>query len=216
MTAIRRPPPGDGAAPPNRQAARSERSTEALLAAAAELAAEGGLSAMTFAAIGERAGYSRGLVTARFGSKAGLVDAMIRRMWRHMRVPELLGDARGRAGLDQILDLLAALRAGIEADPIGMRSLTVLLLEAAVGADDHLQDRFRRFHQAMVDELATVIARGVADGSVRPEVDPRAEAVYVVGAVRGLSYLWVLDPECFDPLGAYDHLTAAVHARLAR
>ncbi|MEZ5297594.1 MAG: helix-turn-helix domain-containing protein [Ilumatobacteraceae bacterium] len=71
----------------SRQAERSHRSSEALLDAAAELISEGGLGSMTFAAIGDRAGYSRGLVTARFGSKAGLVGALVRRVW---------GDCGGR------------------------------------------------------------------------------------------------------------------------
>jgi len=47
-----------------------------LLDAAADLIAEGGYEAMTLAAVGERAGYSRGLVTARFGSKDQLLEAL--------------------------------------------------------------------------------------------------------------------------------------------
>ena len=53
----------------NRHQERSDLSTARLLDAAAELIEEGGYEAMTVAAVGERAGYSRGLVTARFGSK---------------------------------------------------------------------------------------------------------------------------------------------------
>lgn len=59
-----------------------------------------------------------------------------------------------------------------------------------------------------------MLARGVGDGSLRPDVDPRAEATHVVGTIRGLSYLWALDPDRFDGLGAFDHLTEVLRQRL--
>ena len=62
-----------GARTASRQRERSERSTRALLDAAGEVIAEVGYGNMTLAAVGERAGYSRGLVTARFGSKEKLL-----------------------------------------------------------------------------------------------------------------------------------------------
>ena len=65
---------------PNKQQQRREKSTQALLDAAGELVLEGGFSAMTFAAIGERAGFSRAMVTARFGSRQGLVEELIQRL----------------------------------------------------------------------------------------------------------------------------------------
>ena len=49
------------ATPTNRHKERSELSTRRLLDAAGELIVEGGYEAMTLAAVGERAGYSRGL-----------------------------------------------------------------------------------------------------------------------------------------------------------
>ena len=45
-----------------------------MIDAAIELILEFGPEKTTLAAIGERAGYSRGLATYRFGSKAGLYD----------------------------------------------------------------------------------------------------------------------------------------------
>ena len=65
---------------PTPKQARSEVSTGKLLDAAAELISEGGYERMTLAAIGKRAGYSHGLVTARFGSKEGLLWALVDRM----------------------------------------------------------------------------------------------------------------------------------------
>ena len=36
----------------------------------------------------------------------------------------------------------------------------------------------------------------------------------MVGTIRGLSYLWDLDPDRFDGLGAFDHLTEVLRQRL--
>lgn len=59
------------------QAERREASEQRLLVAAAELIAEEGFAAASLQRIGERAGYSRGLASQHFGSKDGLVSALI-------------------------------------------------------------------------------------------------------------------------------------------
>ena len=59
------------------QAERRDRSERELIAAAIKVVAEQGVSAATFDMIGREAGFSRGLVTQRFGSKDGLIRALI-------------------------------------------------------------------------------------------------------------------------------------------
>ena len=93
--------------------ARSEVSTGKLLDAAAELISEGGYERMTMAAIGQRAGYSHGLVTARFGSKEGLLWALVDRMvneWRAELLAPAIVDQSGPAALHTMLDELAKLQ----------------------------------------------------------------------------------------------------------
>ena len=60
--------------PPKRrkQAERTALSDRLLTEAAIELLVKHGLQGTTLQGVGERAGYSRGLATHRFGSKAGL------------------------------------------------------------------------------------------------------------------------------------------------
>jgi AcrR family transcriptional regulator len=59
------------------QAERREDSERGLVKAAIAVTAERGVSAATFEAIGQKGGYSRSLVTRRFGSKQGLIDAVV-------------------------------------------------------------------------------------------------------------------------------------------
>jgi AcrR family transcriptional regulator len=198
---------------PNRQVERSERSTVALLDAAAALIVEGGFSSMTFAAIGERAGYSRGLVTARFGSKEGLVEALLRRIvgrWSHHNV---LPRTEGRSGLDGLLVIFDAVRAQAERDPRGLRVLSALMFEA--GQNEVLRARFATFHDTMRGDIEALLQRGRDDRSIAAGVDVAAEAALLVGALRGIGYQWLIDPDGFDPVPPLRYLVKTMPARLA-
>ncbi len=199
----------------NKQQLRSERSTNALLEAASELIVEGGFDALTFAAIGERAGYSRGLVTARFGNKDGLVEALIDRIvttWNHKNV---IPRTKGRSGLEGIEILIDAIRAQAERDPRGLRVLYSLMFEA-LGPDDQLRDRFAKFHETMRADFAQLVRKGVRDGSIRKGLAPDREAALMVAGLRGIGYQWLLDPSGFDPVTTLGLLRDASVERLGR
>ena len=199
---------------PNRQVQRSERSTEALLDAAADLIAEGGLASMTFAAIGERAGYSRGLVTARFGSKAGLVEALIHRVWSGLRDAGIVPLTTGVDGLASLMGLIDGIHQQAMANHRDMRAMNALIFEA-LSADDDLRGRMAAFNDAMRVEIADALRRGVEDGSVRSTVEPERSAVVVTSALVGIAYQWLLHGDDFDLGAAYDALRTDVRAALA-
>ena len=197
----------------NRHQERSERSSALLLDAAAELIAEGGYEGMTLAAVGERAGYSRGLVTARFGSKDQLLEALVARIttgWSHRNV---LPRTVGRPGRDGVLILIDAIRAQAERDPRALRTLYALMFEA-LGANVGLREHFVEFHRTMRSDLAKLVRRGIRDGSVARERRPDEEAALVVAGLRGIAYQWLLDPAAFDAVAALRALTAATDRRL--
>jgi AcrR family transcriptional regulator len=193
---------------------RSERSAEALLDAAAELIAESGLASATFTATGERAGYSRGLVTARFGSKRGLVDALIRRVWRRLRDNDVLPMAQRDQGLDEVMVLLDAIREQTETQPRDMKAIFALTFEA-LGPDQDLRERMSEFTTGMRVDLAAALRRGVADGSIRADVDPELGAVLVVAALQGLAYQWLVQPDSIDLSRGYTALGEFVRDSLA-
>jgi AcrR family transcriptional regulator len=197
----------------NRQRERSARSTRALLDAAGEVIAEVGYENMTLAAVGERAGYSRGLVTVRFGTKENLLNALVDRMttgWTHRNV---LPQTAGRSGLDAIVVLLDAIRAQAEQDHRSLRVLYALMFEA-LGANADLRAHFVDFHRSFRRDVARLVRRGVRDGSIRAGIDVVAEAGYIVGGLRGVAYQWALDPEEFHPVGAFAYLTETTRQRL--
>ncbi|HOB13687.1 MAG TPA: TetR/AcrR family transcriptional regulator [Novosphingobium sp.] len=87
------------------QAERRAESEDRLLAAAAAIIAEEGYLAATLERVGTAAGFSRGLAGRKYGSKDGLIEAVI---WRvSARVNAEVDTAI--AGLDSPLDQLLAL-----------------------------------------------------------------------------------------------------------
>ena len=86
------------------QQQRRDQAETALLNAAAELAVEHGVRSLTLARVGERAGYSRGIVTHHFGSKQGLILSLFAAGFAWMRrlsafaVPERFLFSAGSTG----------------------------------------------------------------------------------------------------------------------
>ena len=197
----------------NRQKERSSQSTRRLLDAAGELISEGGYTAMTLAAVGERAGYSRGLVTARFGSKRELVEALVERITTVWNARYVQPGTVGRSGLDGLLLTLDAIRAQSERDPRDLRTLYALQFEA-LGQVPELRSHFVEFHRTMRADMAGFVRRGLRDGSVVAGTSPRAEGAAVVGALRGIGYQWLLDPDEIDPTALLSHLIVCLDRRL--
>lgn len=196
----------------NKQQQRSERSMNALLEAAAELIEEGGLDALTFAAIGARAGYSRGLVTARFGSKEGLIESLIDRYvtgWSHKTV---LPRTQGKSGLEATLVIIDEIRAQAARDPRAIRVLYTLMFEA-IGPDQSLRERFAKFHESFRADFAHHVSVGRRDGSIHEATDPDSEGALLVSGLRGVAYQWLLDPT-FDAVSALAYLRDTTEARL--
>ncbi len=198
---------------PNKQQLRTQRSTNALLQAASELIVEGGFDALTFAAIGERAGYSRGLVTARFGSKDGLVEALIDRIVNTWNTRNVLPATKGKPGLDGLLTIIDAIRSQAERDPSGLRVLYALAFEA-IGPHDELRLRMVKLHEGMRADFAALTRRGMRDGSVAKGTNADREAELVLAGLRGIGYQWLLEPATFDPVPALAYLHETTEARL--
>src|ERR1700730_19245088 len=96
------------AMPRNLHEYRSAESTRRMLEAAAERIVEVGYHKMTLAAIGERAGYSRGLATMRFGSKKGLLQRLVESSMTDWLDRRATARFEGQSGYDAAIALLAS------------------------------------------------------------------------------------------------------------
>jgi AcrR family transcriptional regulator len=195
------------------QAERVEASDRALIDAAITLIAERGYDRTTLAAIGETAGYSRGLVTQRFGSKEGLLWAVVEEMlavWSAQAVRPRVGD---RVGVDALRSTLAVYLDAVARRPQNIRAYYALLREAD-GPVPAVRDHIVKIHRDERDAIAAWIADGQSVGVVRPDVDPRAEAVVFLGVLRGVTGQWLLDPERVDIVAALTQYGATLDRTL--
>lgn len=173
---------------------RSRLSTGRLLRAATELIAERGYERTTLAAVGERAGYSHGLVTRRFGSKDGLLAVLLQKMitdWHEHEIAPFLRETNGVAAIRVVID---GIRKSTRRDPGAMRALYTLMFEALKPEPRLLNQRMREIHQAQRRGLADAVRRGIEAGSVRRDAEPEAVARLVVATLRGTAYQWLLEP----------------------
>ena len=182
---------------PLTQAERSARTRRRILRAALELVADNGFERASLAAIGARAGYSRGIVTSSFGTKAELLASVLTDMlerWGHRSLRPAVG---GRVGADALCAAVDAVRDQARNHPVELKAFFLLLFES-IGPLPDLKPRFAEVHRLQREGIAAWIRAGVATGSVRADVDPDAQAALFLSVFRGAMYQWLLDPDHID------------------
>src|SRR5271167_863784 len=158
---------------PRTQAERKAESARELMRAAVEVIAERGWEQSSSAEIALRAGYSGAMVNARYGSRDGLLEALLKGYEERFE----LGGPRRDRGLDELLDRVEILRDQVRSEPALLRAFLMLCFESVGPAAGH-----RKWIEAWLDryarDLAAIIDRGQSDGSIRGDVDARAEAQF--------------------------------------
>ena len=175
-----------------RQADRRAESQRGLVQAVVDIVPEQGVSAATFEAIGARSGYSRSLVTQRFGSKRGLIDAVIERVHGPFEETDLDRRADRLSGLEGLLLLLDAYLTRL-ATSSELRTYFMLLASAVAEASE-LRAAFAAQHEQVKARLAGVVAKGQADGSIRAGLDADSAALMIGSLQLGLSIQLLVDP----------------------
>jgi AcrR family transcriptional regulator len=179
------------------QPERTARTRRRLLEATLTLVAERGYDRTSLAAIGERAGYSRGVVNHCFGSKAALLAELLAFMFERFDHTRLRPALEGRVGVEALVATVDAVRRQAHENPVELRAFYALLFEG-LGPIPELRPRFVAFHRRLRAETASLITRGIEAGSLSAGVDAEAQAGLFVGAFRGVMYQWLLDPEDVD------------------
>lgn len=186
--------PANRVSPPprRRQADRRAESENRLLTAAAELLVESGISATTFENIGRRAGLSRGLVTRRFGSKRGIIEALIERLKSRVYAALEARHLEDVSGLDAALAYMDAFLDSLQGDR-EQRAYFVLLAASVADVSD-LRVPFYETHKATAELLEELLRKGVSEGSIRANLDVESAALMVGSLLFGVAMQSLLDP----------------------
>jgi AcrR family transcriptional regulator len=195
------------------QAERVAESDRRMLDAAMRLIATRGYSLTTLESIGVEAGYSRGLVQHRFGSKDKLLEALIAKIAQAHR-ERLLPRLKGLTGLAALECEIDCYLEGMDDPPMHSRAFFVLMSEA-IGPAQHVRHAFAEISARWHAALAGQIVKGQKAGEIQRDVDPKMEAQLLIAAVRGLRLQSMLAPGAGDIAAAIAALKRDLRRRLA-
>jgi AcrR family transcriptional regulator len=160
-----------------------------ILAAAAKAIAQDGFSGMRVEAVAAAAGVSTPLLYYHFQSRSGLLNATFEFASERAPSTSLRLDSDAPNGYEA---LESALLAELD-DRTDVRDYAIVWGEAGAAAvfDDDLRPAVRQATQEWHATVAAAIERGVADGSIRYDVEPDDAAELLIVLVDGFCVRWL-------------------------
>lgn len=175
------------------QAERTALAERKMVEATIELLNTVGLAGTTLIAIGESAGYSRGLASHHFGSKSGLFRKVLKHItsvWTNA----LENYLEGKTGLQAILAALDAHREHLRSYPEHARAMFILWSGSFDPASE-FKPNVIEFHKIQRETAAQWVIAGKSSGEIRADIDPASFGEQFYASLLGLNYQWLVNPE---------------------
>jgi AcrR family transcriptional regulator len=196
----------EGSDGPRTQEVRRAEAERRLIAAAAEMVGEVGPSKVTLANVGERAGYSRGLVTHHFGSKGALMQRLVEAVTHQFR--EAMFDQGGAEDPVTALRTLIGIYFDVITDLLPVnRARLVLWADAVANPTEDTRTRMLAADREFREEIEKPIKVAIAAGRLPGTVHPHGLATVIVGMLRGVALQSLID-EHVDLDGARSEVEA--------
>jgi AcrR family transcriptional regulator len=196
------------------QAERTAVSDRRMFDAAIALILERGTHNTTLKDVGERAGYSRGLASNRFGSKEALFRKLV-----HDFNGKWAGDLEraigSRTGLAAIMAALECVEQYLVEQPHQMKAMYTLWYESISGQSE-LRRRLADYHEAYRRDARRWVEEGIAEGAIRPQVCPSRFAVQFCSFIFGTIYQWLVAPDSMDVRQTFQDYRDSVQQAVAR
>jgi AcrR family transcriptional regulator len=186
---------------PRTQAERTALAESSMILAAIDLLNSVGIQGTTLVAIGERSGYSRGLASHHFGSKAGLLRTVLKRMTA-VWTEKLVGNLAGKTGLQAFATAIDTHLEHVLHHPDYIRAMNILW-GAALDPASEFKPNVAEFMRIQRESVATWVKGGQEAGEIRPDVDAGRVAEQFYGTLIGLNNQWLVAPE-IDLRAAYE------------
>ncbi len=180
-------------APRKSHAERTELSDSLMLDACIDLIVRQGTENTTLKAVGEQAGYSRGLAGARFKSKNGLFCFVIKRIadqWRS----EMEKLSKDKIGYTAICAAIDAHHQFCQKTPKSFRAFYILWFES-LGLDSDISRVIVSIHERHFIDVAHWIELAIEDNQLSEEVDAESAARYFLTSMFGIIYQWLINPQ---------------------
>ncbi|BFM15762.1 hypothetical protein R50073_19450 [Maricurvus nonylphenolicus] len=176
------------------QAERTAASDNAMFKAAIKLLAQHSPKDVTLAQIGREAGFSGGLISYRFGSKAGLLEAVSERILE-------LWEKQVFSSIEESSSPLDAARhvTSMYLHNVGIKSDLMLaqyrLMNESYSTCREILPYFKAFDLRIRKIIVNAIEKAKVSGTVNADVDSEAFAVTYVGMLRGVAVQYFINKE---------------------
>jgi AcrR family transcriptional regulator len=182
------------------QAERTARAEAGMIEAAIELLNTVGIQGTTLVAIGDKSGYSRGLVSHHFGSKAGLFRAVLKRITANWTA-DLQAALDNRTGIAAIKAAIDAHLGHVLRHPEYIRAQNILW-GAALDPSSEFKPNVAEFMRIQRESVADWVRGGQTQGEILSEINPKRIAEQYYGGLIGINSQWLVSPD-FDLKSAY-------------
>ena len=190
---------------PNKE--RTEATIERLKTAAFQLIAEGGVAALTTAALAKRSGYSTAIVSYHFGSKHNfiqfLLDDAYKRSSSVHTMPLETVDA-----IAEIKKMLARYAEFVREQPEAAFAY-LALMSSANELNPELSKTVQKTTHLSRKMIEDVLLAGQKGGSVNGQLDAHASAIAIIGGIRGIIMQCLVD-EDIDLDAAFEALLQGI------
>lgn len=184
------------------QAERTALSDARMFEAAMQLIIEEGTHATTLKSVGERAGYSRGLASSRFGSK----DALFGQLVLHFNTSwtqELANKVGTRGGAQACLAALHAVEGFLSSHSGYMQAMYILWFES-ISSHNDVRYHLAAYHEIYRRDITHWVEEGIASGEIDAAVDAECYAFGFCSFIFGTIYQWLVAPASVDLTKQFD------------
>jgi AcrR family transcriptional regulator len=198
------------ASPPTGRRTQAQRRIESehrILHAAAELFGEQGYVDTTMEQIGTRAGFSAALIARKFGSKSGVIEALLKQIRRNTAA---LIDSDDDQSIVEMIERYVGL---IAEGNVWARALYVLMAES-LGPLRDKAGLFAQHNRTFAAAIASRIAKAQRRGLVDSKIKPTALAIETLARIRGATLLWLIDPQGIDFAALNERLIQSLRREL--
>ena len=179
------------------QEQRRAESERQIIRAARELFARQGYTRTTLNDVGSAAGYTGGLVTHRFGSKEGLLNAVVDSSARRFAEDQVQTAIKDKTATEAMTTYLAVYLREINKRESHMRALYVIMGEA-LGSVPEIRKKIAAFNKGFRFRIAAMVQNGVDSGEFNPNIDTEAAALMILALLRGVTMQILADRRAFD------------------
>jgi len=176
-----------------------EKKREDIILAALMVFAEKGFSRTTIKDIAEHAGIGKGTVYEYFNDKDEIIYSSFSYFLSIFETDMekiLLSD---RSGINKFNELVLTMTKIIESEQKKLLDLMFDFWAEGIRSNSKgpMLEEMQKFYTLYRKIFTDVISEGMADGTIRKDIDPDATASLIVGMLDGIVVQWILDKKNF-------------------